>query len=130
MLHWQIYVAKLLSHYSKDLKYGFVRWVCMCVLFFILTIIFFIEWNMNSQVKNLIFLCVFFVVFTAQKIKFSIKGLVTFTEEIVNGKLHFLHSVWMATSLKVLQKVPEIKRKPICAFWAIAVIIIAIKGNI
>ena len=48
---------------------------------------------MNSQVKNLIFLCVFVVVFNAQKMKFSIKGLVTFTKEIVNGKLHFLHSV-------------------------------------
>ena len=29
---------------------------------------------------------------TAQKIKFSIKDLVTFTEEILNGKLHFLCS--------------------------------------
>ena len=27
---------------------------------------------------------------TAQKMKFSIKELVTFTEEILNGKLHFL----------------------------------------
>ena len=29
---------------------------------------------------------------TAQKMKFSIKDLVTFTEEIPNGKLHFLCS--------------------------------------
>ena len=28
----------------------------------------------------------------AQKMKFSIKDLVTFTEEILNGKLHFLFS--------------------------------------
>ena len=32
--------------------------------------------------------------FTAQKMKFSIKDLVTFTEEILNGKLHFLCSVY------------------------------------
>ena len=36
------------------------------------------------------------VKYTAQKMKFSIKGfildLVTFTEEILNGKLHFLCS--------------------------------------
>ena len=30
---------------------------------------------------------------TAQKMKFSIKDLVTFTEEILNRKLHFLCSV-------------------------------------
>ena len=29
---------------------------------------------------------------TAQKLKFSIKDLVTLTEEILNGKLHFLCS--------------------------------------
>ena len=29
---------------------------------------------------------------TAQKMKFSIKDLVTFIEEILNGKLHFLYS--------------------------------------
>ena len=33
-----------------------------------------------------------FLTCTAQKIKFSIKDLVTFTEEILNGKLHFLCS--------------------------------------
>ena len=27
---------------------------------------------------------------TAQKMKFALKDLVTFTEEILNGKLHFL----------------------------------------
>ena len=30
---------------------------------------------------------------TAQKMKFSMKGLVTFTEEIGNGKFHFLCNV-------------------------------------
>ena len=32
-------------------------------------------------------------VYTAQKMKFSIKDLVTLTEEILNGKLHFFCSV-------------------------------------
>ena len=32
-------------------------------------------------------------VYTAQKMKFSIKDLVTLTEEIVNGKLHFFFAV-------------------------------------
>ena len=31
--------------------------------------------------------------YTVQKMKFSIEDLVTFTEEILNGKLHFLCSV-------------------------------------
>ena len=31
--------------------------------------------------------------YTAQKMKFSIKDLVTFNEEILNGKLHFLCNV-------------------------------------
>ena len=31
---------------------------------------------------------------TAQKMKFFIKDLVSFTEEIFHGKLHFLCSVW------------------------------------
>ena len=34
-----------------------------------------------------------FPAITAQKIKFSYKDLVTFTEEMLNGKLHFLCSV-------------------------------------
>ena len=34
-----------------------------------------------------------FLFFTAQKMKFSIADLVTFTEEILNGKLHFFCSV-------------------------------------
>ena len=31
---------------------------------------------------------------TAQKMKFSVKDLATFTEEILNGILHFLCSAW------------------------------------
>ena len=38
----------------------------------------------------------------AQKMKFSIKDLVAFTEEILNGKLHFFAQCWLlvATSTK------------------------------
>ena len=35
---------------------------------------------------------------TAQKTKFSVKDFVTFTEEIRNGKLHFLCSVGKNTA--------------------------------
>ena len=37
---------------------------------------------------------------TAQKMKFSVKDLVTFTEENLNGKLHFLRSVSSVQGLK------------------------------
>ena len=36
---------------------------------------------------------------TAQEIKFSIKDLVTFTEEILNGKLHFLYSMYFSANV-------------------------------
>ena len=36
----------------------------------------------------------------AQKMKFSVKDLVTFTEENLNGKLHFLRSVSSVQGLK------------------------------
>ena len=36
-----------------------------------------------------------FPAITAQKMKFSFKDLVAFTEEMLNGKLHFLCSVWV-----------------------------------
>ena len=41
---------------------------------------------------------------TAQKMKFSTKDLVTFTEEILTGKLHFLCSViiWLLTSRAII----------------------------
>ena len=38
--------------------------------------------------------CSFWANPTAQKMKFSIKDLVTFTEEILNGKLHFLYKIY------------------------------------
>ena len=66
-------------------------------------------------------------IFTAQKIKFSIKGffskcdqirrkLVTFTEEIFNGKLHFLCSdckkyYFHFSTHKQLRKVKEVYQK-------------------
>ena len=39
----------------------------------------------------------FIDIITAQKMKFSIKDLVTFTEEILNRKLYFLCSEWYIT---------------------------------
>ena len=39
----------------------------------------------------------FIDIIAAQKMKFSIKDLVTFTEEILNRKLYFLCSEWYIT---------------------------------
>ena len=40
--------------------------------------------------------------YTAQKMKFFITDLVTFTEEIRNGKIHFLCSVSLSSHIPVL----------------------------
>ena len=46
--------------------------------------------------------------YSAQKMKFSIKDLVTFTEEILNGKLHFLYrgniAIYKKKSYQKIQK--------------------------
>ena len=39
---------------------------------------------------------------TEMKLKFSFKDLVTFTEEILNGKLHFLCSARLSSDSKLL----------------------------
>ena len=49
---------------------------------------------------------------TAQKIKFSVKYLVTLTEEILNGKLHFLCSEYTNVMITLAFKYPICEKCP------------------
>ena len=56
---------------------------------------------------------------TPQKMKFSNKDLVTITEEILNGKLHFLCSVWVRKNPRIFVLFFDKKcRKSLTKFFA------------